>query len=123
MIIYVKNIKDAIKIANYKAPEHLLIIARETNKILTNIKNAPAIFIGNDTPVAFGDYIAGANHILPTNGTSRFFSALSVLDFLKHTHIIRCSRKALKRFGPSAELMAGTEQLFNHCKSLEIRRK
>ncbi len=123
MIIYIKNIKNAIDIANYKAPEHLLIIAKNTGKILKFIKNAPAIFIGNNTPVAFGDYIAGSNHILPTNGTSRFFSALSVLDFLKHTHIVQCTKNAIKKFGPFAELMAETEKLYNHGKSLKIRRK
>lgn len=123
MIIYVRKISDAVALANYKAPEHLLIIAKNSVKILNGIKNAPAIFIGNDTPVAFGDYIAGANHILPTNGTSRFSSGLSVLDFLKHIHIVRCTKSAIKKFGPFAEKMAKKEKLYNHCKSIEIRRK
>jgi len=122
MIIYVKKIDEAIFLANYKAPEHLLVITKDNKKILNKIKNAPAIFIGNYTPVAFGDYIAGANHILPTNGTARFFSGLSVLDFLKHTHIIDCSKPAIDKFGPYAEMMAKTEKLYNHSKSMAIRR-
>ncbi|MCX8094101.1 MAG: histidinol dehydrogenase [Candidatus Goldbacteria bacterium] len=122
MIIYVKNIKDGIDIINYKAPEHLLIVTRNPNKILKEIKNAPAIFIGNDTPVAFGDYIAGSNHILPTNGTGRFFSALSVLDFLKHTHIVKCTKNAIKKLGNFIELMADKEGLYNHSKSVKVRR-
>lgn len=123
VIIYVKKISDAVTIANYKAPEHLMIIAKNSKKILNGIKNAPAIFIGNETPVAFGDYIAGVNHILPTNGTSRFSSGLSVLDFLKHVHIVKCTKRAIKKFGPFAEKMAKKEKLYNHCKSIEIRRK
>ncbi len=123
MIIDVKNIQDAIDITNYKAPEHLVIMTEKPEDVLSKIKNGPAIFIGNNTPVAFGDYIAGANHILPTNGTARFFSALSVLDFLKHTHSVQCTKKAIAKFGPYAEEMAKKEQLYNHAKSIEIRRK
>jgi len=123
MIIYVKKIKDVVMLANYKAPEHLLIITKNPETVLKEIKNAPAVFVGNFTPVAFGDYIAGANHILPTNGTSRFFSGLSVLDFLKHSHVVSCTKKAIDKFGPYVKIMAEKEKLYNHSRSIEIRRK
>jgi histidinol dehydrogenase len=123
MLVIVKNVNQAIEIINKKGPEHLEIISKNIDKILKNIKNAPAIFTGNFSPVAFGDYMAGANHILPTNGTSRFSSALSVFDFLKHTHIVNCSKETLKKFGGFVEKMAETEGLTAHAKSIEIRRK
>ncbi|HPI03823.1 MAG TPA: histidinol dehydrogenase [Candidatus Goldiibacteriota bacterium] len=123
VIIKVKSLKEAAIIANEKAPEHLTVITKNDRAVIAMITNAPAIFAGNYSPVAFGDYVAGANHILPTNGTSKFFSGLSVLDFMKHTHIIRGTKKGMQKFGPAAEKMAETETLINHKKSIEIRRK
>lgn len=122
-IINVKNMKEAVMLAEYKAPEHLAVFAKNSGAIIKQITNAPAIFEGNYSPVAFGDYIAGSNHILPTNGTARFFSALSVLDFMKHTHIVKCSKAAMEAFGPDAELMAETEALKNHMMSIRVRRR
>ncbi|PKL91004.1 MAG: histidinol dehydrogenase [Candidatus Goldiibacteriota bacterium HGW-Goldbacteria-1] len=123
VIITVKSLAQAAGIANEKGPEHLTVITKKDNAVIDGITNAPAIFAGNYSPVAFGDYMAGANHILPTNGTSKFFSGLSVLDFMKHTHIVRCTKKAIEKFGPLAEQMAETETLLNHKRSIEIRRK
>jgi histidinol dehydrogenase len=122
LIVKVKSLEDAAHIANMKGPEHLTVVTGRNPEIIDLISNAPAIFEGNYSPVAFGDYMAGANHILPTNGTSKFFSALSVLDFLKHTHIVKCSKLAMEKFGPAAEQMAATETLINHKKSMAIRR-
>ncbi len=122
-IITVKNMKEAVMLAEYKAPEHLAVFAKNSGSIIKQITNSPAIFEGNYSPVAFGDYMAGSNHILPTNGTARFFSALSVLDFMKHTHIVKCSKAAIETFGPDAELMAGTETLNNHMMSIRVRRQ
>ncbi len=121
-IVVVSSIADAIDIANEKGPEHLTVCTKNSSKVIERITNAPAIFEGNYSPVAFGDYMAGANHILPTNGTSKFFSGLSVLDFLKHTHIVKASAAAFKAFGKEAELMASTETLDFHAKSMEARR-
>ena len=121
--IVVKNMKDAVELANYKAPEHLLVIAAGAKEIIKNITNAPAVFSGNFSPVAFGDYMAGANHILPTNGTARFFSALSVLDYMKHTHIVEATAAGIRRFGPAAEELAGIEHLENHRLSIAVRRQ
>jgi len=121
-IVTVKNMDEAIKISNYKAPEHLLVVAKNKEKILSKITNAGAIFAGNYSAVAFGDYIAGANHILPTNGTAKFFSALSVHEFIKHTHIVECTPVAIKTFGKDVEIMAGFEKLEYHRNSIRVRR-
>ncbi|HDT15377.1 MAG TPA: histidinol dehydrogenase [Firmicutes bacterium] len=122
ILIKVKRISDAVEIVNFKGPEHLSVFVKNDRKFIREIVNAPAVFAGNLSAVAFGDYIAGANHILPTNGTSRFFSALSVFDFMKHTHIVRCSKKSLEIYGKDAEKMALTETLENHMMSIKIRR-
>jgi len=122
-VIVVRSIAEAIDLANYKAPEHLSVMTRNAAKVIKMIKHAPAIFSGNYSPVAFGDYIAGANHILPTNGTARFFSGLSVLDYLKHTHIVEGTPAGIRKFGPAAEKMALTEMLEHHANSIEARRR
>jgi histidinol dehydrogenase len=122
-IITVGSMNEAVWLANYKGPEHLLVAARDRKRIISKITNSPAIFSGDYSPVAFGDYMAGSNHILPTNGTSRFFSALSVLDFMKHTHIVECTKKALEEFGPHVEKMAEKEKLIHHRLSVLIRRE
>lgn len=121
--IIVKRLKDAVELANYKAPEHLLVIAAGAKGIISKITNAPAIFSGNYSPVAFGDYTAGANHILPTNGTARFFSALSVFDYMKHTHIVEATAAGIRNFGPAAEKLAEIERLTNHGLSIAARRQ
>jgi histidinol dehydrogenase len=121
--VIVRSMAEAVMMANYKAPEHLSVMTRNSAKIIKMIKHAPAIFAGNYSPVAFGDYIAGANHILPTNGTARFFSGLSVLDYLKHTHIVEVTPAGIKKFGPAAEKMALVEMLRHHAASIAARRK
>lgn len=122
-IVIVKNMTEAIVLANYKAPEHLTVMAKNSSELIKKITNASAIFEGNYTPVAFGDYMAGANHILPTNGTARFFSGLSVLDFLKHTHIVKATKKGINLHGKDAEILAEIETLANHKQSIQARRK
>jgi histidinol dehydrogenase len=121
--IVVKNMKEAVELTNYKAPEHLLVCVKDPEKIVNAVTNAPAIFVGNYSPVAFGDYMAGSNHILPTNGTAKFFSGLSVFDFLKHTHIVEGSRQAMEKFGPQAEMLAEIETLDAHKRSMSARRE
>ncbi len=116
------SLQEAAEIVNYKAPEHLSVAMKKPETAIRMIRHAPAIFSGNDTPVAFGDYMAGANHILPTNATARFFSGLSVLDYLRHTHVVKCGRQAMKRFGPMAEKMASVEMLPAHAASMAARR-
>jgi histidinol dehydrogenase len=121
--VLTSNLDEAAKLVNYKAPEHLTVALKKSAEFISRVRNCPAIFEGNYTPVAFGDYMAGSNHILPTNGTARFFSGLSVLDFLKHTHIVKASREAMDKFGPDAETLAEIETLLNHKKSIMARRE
>ncbi|MFW6210853.1 MAG: histidinol dehydrogenase, partial [bacterium] len=123
ILVKVNKMDDAAEIINFKGPEHLSVFVKNDREFIKKITNAPAVFAGNLSAVAFGDYMAGANHILPTNGTSKFFSALSVLDFIKHTHIVRCRKESLEYYGEDAEKMASTETLMNHMMSIKVRRE
>ena len=123
-IIVLKNIDDAIKWANIFAPEHLEIQCGDKSKnIADKIENAGAIFIGEYSPVAVGDYWAGPSHSLPTGATARFFSALSANDFIKSTSIIEYSEKQLQKSAPDIIRLAEAEGLDAHAKSVKIRLK
>lgn len=120
-IILVKNIRDSIQLINEIAPEHLELSFKNCEKLLKKIINAGAIFIGKYTPEAIGDYIAGPNHVLPTNKTAKFSSGLNVLDFMKRTSLVKCSLKSLKRIGPDAINLAEEEGLGAHALSIKTR--
>jgi histidinol dehydrogenase len=120
-IILTKNLKQAAEIANKIAPEHLEILLQNPQKLLKDIKNAGAIFLGPYSPVALGDYVAGPSHVLPTSGTARFFSGLSVMDFIKSNHIISYSKKALEKIREPLEKIAGIEGLQKHVDSVKSR--
>lgn len=120
-IIIVKNLEEACEVTNIIAPEHLQIMVKSPQKVLKRIKNAGAIFIGPYTPTAVGDYIAGPSHVLPTGGTARFFSGLSLKDFIKSTHVISYSKKALEQARGSIEKLSGIEGLKAHLESVKIR--
>jgi len=120
-IILTKNLKQAVEIANKIAPEHLEILVQNPQKLLKGIKNAGAIFLGPYSPVALGDYVAGPSHVLPTSGTARFFSGLSVTDFIKSSHIISYSKKALEKIREPLEKIAGIEGLQKHVDSVKSR--
>ncbi|MDD4979858.1 MAG: histidinol dehydrogenase [Candidatus Omnitrophica bacterium] len=120
-IILTKNLEQAVDIANKIAPEHLEILVKNPQRLLKGIRNAGAIFLGPHSPTAVGDYVAGPSHVLPTGGTARFFSGLSVLDFMKSSHIIGYSRKALEKIKEPLEKMAGIEGLDKHLDSVKIR--
>ncbi|MCX5668612.1 MAG: histidinol dehydrogenase [Candidatus Omnitrophica bacterium] len=120
-IILTKNLKQAAEIANKIAPEHLEILVQNPQKLLKEIKNAGAIFLGPYSPVALGDYVAGPSHVLPTQGTARFFSGLSVTDFIKSSHIISYSKKALEKIREPLEKIAGIEGLQKHVDSVKSR--
>jgi histidinol dehydrogenase len=120
-IILTKNITQAIEITNKIAPEHLEILVQNPQKILRDIKNAGAIFLGHYSPTAVGDYVAGPSHILPTYGTARFFSGLSVFDFIKSNHIISYSKKALEKIREPLEKIASIEGLTQHLDSVKVR--
>ena len=120
-VVVVTDIDQAIEIANDFAPEHLQVMMVDSNKIIGRLTNAGAIFVGPDTPVALGDYYAGPSHVLPTSGTARAFSGLSVYDFLKRTSLISYDQQALRKAGPDVELLAQTEGLDMHSRSVTVR--
>ena len=90
---------QAIELINKKAPEHLQLILKNSPKVIKEIKNAGAIFVGPYTPEAVGDYVAGPNHVLPTNGTAKFSSGLGVVDFYKRTTIVNFNKNSLNELG------------------------
>jgi len=120
-IILVENLNQAIELVNIKAPEHLQLILKNAQKVIKEIKNAGAIFVGPNTPEAVGDYIAGPNHVLPTNGTAKFSSGLGVLDFYKRTTIVNFNKNSLNILGKHVITLAEAEGLEAHARSISIR--
>jgi histidinol dehydrogenase len=120
-ILLVKDMEEAIETANAIASEHLEILTKEPFLVMTGIKNAGAIFLGEYSSEPLGDYFAGPNHVLPTNGTARFFSPLNVDDFMKKTSIISYSREALEKVHEDIELFAREEGLTAHANSIKVR--
>jgi len=121
LIVLAKNLKEAAEISNRIAPEHLEILVNNPQRILKLISNAGAVFLGPYSPTAIGDYVAGPSHVLPTAGTARFFSGLSVCDFVKSNHIISYSRKALEKIREPLEKIAAIEGLVKHLDSVKVR--
>ncbi|MDK2791583.1 MAG: histidinol dehydrogenase [Deferribacteres bacterium] len=122
-IIVVKDIDEACDIANEIAPEHLELYVKTPFEYLNKIKNAGAIFLGEYTPEAVGDYLAGPNHTLPTNGTARFFSPLGTYDFVKRSSIINFNKYALEKVGDNIVEIAKAEGLDAHANSVLKRLK
>ena len=120
-VIVTKDFDEAVTIANRFAPEHLELLVDQPKQLLDRIRHAGAAFLGNFTPEAIGDYMAGPNHILPTGGTARFSSPLGVYDFVKRTSIVSFSEAALGTYGRQAERFAGMEGLDGHGHSISIR--
>jgi len=120
-IILAKNLDEACDIVNRLAPEHLQIMVKNPQKWLKKINNAGAIFLGQYSPTAIGDYVAGPSHVLPTSGTARFFSGLGVEDFVKSSHIISYSKKALEKAKKSIEKISKLEGLSKHMESIKVR--
>ncbi|MBS7341040.1 MAG: histidinol dehydrogenase [Lachnospiraceae bacterium] len=120
-ILVAENMDQAIDAANEIASEHLEILTKNPYETMTKIKNAGAIFLGEYSSEPLGDYFAGPNHILPTNGTAKFFSPLNVDDFLKKTSIISYSRDALKEVHKDIDLFAEKEGLTAHANSIKVR--
>ena len=120
-ILIAQNMDQAIDAVNEIASEHLEILTKNPYETMTKVKNAGAIFLGEYSSEPLGDYFAGPNHILPTNGTARFFSPLNVDDFLKKTSIISYSRDALEKVHKEIELFAEKEGLTAHANSIKVR--
>lgn len=122
-ILLVENIGEAVEISNRIAPEHLEIYVDNPFCYLGDIKNAGSIFLGEFSPEPLGDYMAGPNHVLPTSGTARFFSALSVDDFIKKSSFIHYPKEALLDVGDKIITLAETEGLGAHANSIRVRMK
>ena len=120
-IIVVEDLEEAIRIANEIAPEHLELMVENPFDYLHDIKNAGSIFLGKYSPEPLGDYIAGPNHVLPTSGTARFFSPLSVDDYIKKSSYIYYGRKALEKEADKIVTIANTEGLTAHANSIIVR--
>ena len=120
-ILVAENMEEAIAAANEIASEHLEIVTKNPFEVMTKIENAGAIFIGEYSSEPLGDYFAGPNHVLPTNGTAKFFSPLSVDDFIKKSSIIYYSKEALMPIHKDIIQFAKSEQLTAHANSIQVR--
>ena len=118
-----KNSSQISKIINKISPEHLEIYTKNPKQYLKNIDNAGSIFLGAYSPEAAGDYLAGPNHVLPTSGTAKFSSGLSVNDFLKKQSVINMSKTGIERLGPSVITLSQYEGLHGHANSIKLRIK
>jgi len=123
LAIMAKNKKKIIEIINTIAPEHLELCTNYNNKIIQGVKNVGSIFIGKFSPEAIGDYIAGPNHVLPTSGSARFSSGLSVNDFLKRHSLIKITKTGIERLSASVINLAKHENLEGHANSVKMRLK
>jgi histidinol dehydrogenase len=120
-IILAQNWQEAATLANRIAPEHLQIMLPDPETLFGQIRHAGAAFLGANCPEAIGDYIAGPNHVLPTSGTARFASGLSVYDFLKRTSWVSLTDAAFAAIGPAAVALANAESLTAHAGSVAVR--
>ena len=120
-LILVRDADEAAELADMLAPEHLHIATEDPEALLAKIRNAGAVFLGHDTPVAIGDYVAGPSHVLPTGGTARFASGLSANDFLRSHSVIHFPHTALERAADDVRTMADKEGLTAHRESVDVR--
>ena len=123
MLVLVDDIAQAVELVNLFAPEHLSIMASNASALVPKIRNAGCIFIGENSPVVLGDYVAGPSHVLPTGGSARFGSPLGVEDFLKVTNIIALDKPAMRELSQAALVIAKAEGLDAHTQAVERRLK
>jgi len=121
LIIVTRDMVEACDYANRLAPEHLEIQTERPEEVLQQIRNAGAVFVGPQSPVAVGDYVAGPSHVLPTGGSARSFSGLSAADFLRGMSVIECSADGLAGLAPDVIKWANIEGLTAHARSVELR--
>jgi histidinol dehydrogenase len=120
-VILVQDWDEAVELANRIAPEHLQLMLPEPQHLFARIRHAGAVFLGYNCPEAIGDYVAGPNHVLPTSGTARFSSGLSVYDFMKRTTWVALQERSLQAIGPAAVALATAENLTAHALSVAVR--
>ena len=123
LVVLTRNKKETANVINKISPEHLQICTKKPEGYLKLINNAGSIFLGPFSPEAMGDYLAGPNHVLPTSGTARFSSGLSVIDFLKRQSVIKISKSGIETLGPSVINLANYENLHGHASSIRMRIK
>ena len=116
------SINDCIEFINKFAPEHLEIFLKNYGKYEKDFKNAGSIFVGDNSAEAFGDYIAGPSHVLPTNGNALFSSPLSSLDFIKYSSFTSISKEGMKKLSKNVEIIAESEGLYEHSNSVKVRK-
>ncbi|HYC33927.1 MAG TPA: histidinol dehydrogenase [Gemmatimonadales bacterium] len=121
LVVVVPSMREAIEVANRRAPEHLQIVAEGADRIGQSIRHAGAIFLGDSTPEPVGDYIAGPSHVLPTGGTARYASPLGVYDFVKRTSVIRYSAARLAEDADAIVALAEAEGLHGHAEAVRVR--
>ena len=112
----------AAKVVDRLAPEHLQVVVADPESFLDTVRSFGAAFLGPSTPVSFGDYGVGSNHVLPTMGTARFASGLRAADFVTVSSFMGASEQGLRTFGPQVEAVAGAEGLPGHARASEVRR-
>ena len=122
-IYIMPSINDCIEFINKFAPEHLEIFLKDYGKYEKDFKNAGSIFVGDNSAEAFGDYIAGPSHVLPTNGNALFSSPLSSLDFIKYSSFTSISKEGMKKLSKNVEIIAESEGLYEHANSVKVRKK
>ena len=121
LIVLVPSMREAIEVANRRAPEHLEIVAEGAERVAGSIRHAGAIFLGDETPEPVGDYLAGPSHVLPTGGTARYASPLGVYDFVKRTSVIRYTRARLADDAEAIIALAEAEGLYGHAEAVRAR--
>jgi len=121
MLVLVDDMSQAIELVNLFAPEHLSIMASSGSALVRKIHNAGCIFVGENSPVVLGDYVAGPSHVLPTGGSARFGSPLGVADFLKVTNVIALDKPGMRELGRAAAVIAKAEGLDAHAQAIERR--
>ena len=121
LVVVVPSIREAIEVANRRAPEHLEIVTEGAERVASSIRHAGAIFLGDETPEPVGDYLAGPSHVLPTGGTARYASPLGVYDFVKRTSVIRYTRARLAADADAIIALAEAEGLYGHAEAVRVR--
>jgi histidinol dehydrogenase len=121
LVVICRDLEEAVELANQAAPEHLELAVSRPWELLGKIVHAGAVFLGQHSPEPLGDYVAGPNHVLPTNGAARYASPLGVEDFCRRSSVIACGKEGLIRLGPAAAAMARAEGLLAHARAVELR--
>jgi histidinol dehydrogenase len=122
-IVIVRDVKEAVNYVNTIAPEHVEVLTKAPSKVLDSIRNAGAVFLGEYSPVAFGDYSAGMNHVLPTGGYAKTYSGLSTRDFVKTISFLECSKQGYSNLKETTVTLAKLEGLDAHARSVSVRRR